>query len=394
MKLVGKVPVEPLDDERLTNIERRLVVHVSEMSQQRSFVRAPRRLLGFAAVALAVVVAGVIGWKVRGDGTPGTPSRADQPEQLAMKAGALDLGDAQITGTDFTVTRTAARVDIVMQPGRLALHVEHEPERLFVVKAGAVEIEDVGTRFTVDFDGTNVDVRVTEGEVKVKHAGKEFAVTATNAWTLELGPITIAQLEHQGAQVVASTQPAGSSAGTPTTGPNGAPDVAPSAASNTAATGSNASSAGSGAGSSAGSGAGSGAKKPRKSDARKALEEAALEPPDEAATDDPKAAISAYLERIKTMPEGDDKARVLYSIAVMEHRAKRDIAALRTLDGVLRRQGGPAYKAARWLNVRIRCMKAFDDECRIAAQKYLASFSDGFHAGVAVDILKEISRGE
>ena len=28
MKLVGRIPVEPLDDERLTNIERRIVVGV------------------------------------------------------------------------------------------------------------------------------------------------------------------------------------------------------------------------------------------------------------------------------------------------------------------------------------------------------------------------------
>ena len=186
MKLVGKVPVEPLDDERLTNIERKLVVHVSEMQQSR--VRAPRRLLAFAGVAAAVVVAGFIGWKLHRDPVV-TPAA---PEQLAMTGGALDLGDAQITGKDFTVTRSAARTDIVMKPGKLELHVDHKPGRLFVVKAGDVEIEDVGTRFSVDYDGKNVDVRVTEGEVKVKHAGKELSIKAGNAWTLELGPITIA----------------------------------------------------------------------------------------------------------------------------------------------------------------------------------------------------------
>ena len=51
MKLVGKVPVETLDEERLTNIERRLVVAVSEMTQHP--MRAPRRLLAFAGVGLA-----------------------------------------------------------------------------------------------------------------------------------------------------------------------------------------------------------------------------------------------------------------------------------------------------------------------------------------------------
>ena len=91
----------------------------------------------------------------------------------------MELGDAQITGRDFVVTRTGQRVEVVMQqPGHLELHVDHKPGRLFVVRAGDVEIEDVGTEFSVDFDGKNVDVRVTEGEVKVKHAGKDTAIVA------------------------------------------------------------------------------------------------------------------------------------------------------------------------------------------------------------------------
>jgi hypothetical protein len=371
MKLVGKVPVEPLDDERLTNIERSLVVRVSEMSQQRT-MRAPRRLLAVAGIAMAVVVAGFVGWKAR-DGAPvAAPPKA---EQVAMKGGALDLGDAQITGNDFAVTRTERRVDVVMAPGKIDLHVEHDPGRLFVVKAGTVEIEDVGTRFSVDYDGTNVDVRVTEGEVKVKHAGKELSITAGNAWTLELGPITIARLEERATQVTTnSAQPP-----VPATA-NGPQDLPPVAVAS--------------AGSNAGSAQGSGARpKVMKSNARKALEEAAVDPPDEVDTDDPKAAIAKYLERVKTMPEGEDKARVLYSIAVMQHRSKQDSAAKYTISGALKRQGGPTYKAALWLNVRINCLAAFDDNCRIAAEKYVAKF-DGMHAGVAVEILKEISRGQ
>jgi hypothetical protein len=391
MKLVGKVPVEPLDDERLTNIERSLVVRVSEMSQQRGLAgfaagRGVRRLFAVAAIAMAVLVAGVVGWRLRGNDAPVVESR----EQLAMKAGALDLGDAQITGTDFTVTRTPSRVEIVMQPGMLDLHVDHRPDRLFVVKAGNVEIEDVGTRFTVDYDGKNVDVRVTEGEVKVKHAGKDIAITASNAWTLELGPITIAELQAR-AQQVATAQPAidpkpastPSSATTPSeTGdsPTGEPSTVTSDLT-------------AGSAVRAGSGSASATKKPGKTNARKALENAPLEPPDEVGSNDPKTAISSYLERIKSMPDGEDKARVLYSIAYMQHRAKQDGPALHSISGVVKRQGGPAYKAALWLRVRILCMKTFDDECRMATQNYLAKFSDGLHAGIAQEILKDISRG-
>ena len=77
----------------------------------------------------------------------------------------------------------------------------------------------------------------------------------------------------------------------------------------------------------------------------------------------------------------------------MEHRAKQDSAANRTLMAVLRRQGGPSYQAALWLSLRIACSTAFDDECRIAAQKYIAKFDSGARAGIAEQILREISRG-
>lgn len=382
MKLVGRVPVEPLDDERLTNIERRLVVHVAEMSQRPT--RAPRRLLAFATVAMALAVAGLVGYKLRGDGTPvvGTP----EPERFAMKAGALDLGDAQITGTDFAVERSDRRVVVTMQPGMIDLHVDHDPSRLFVVKAGAVEIEDVGTRFSVDWQGTNVDVRVTEGEVKVKHAGKELSVTAGNAWTVELGPITLAELEQKHAatpthEVVADTPV-----------PVPAHDVVAVAPAGAGSGGTSGTTNGSGQGSGARPKA-STASTASTTSAKKALEKAAYDPPTDAGTDDPKAAIAKYLQLVANM-QGEDKAQMLYSIAVMQHRAKQDKAALYTISGVLKRQGGPAYKAALWLDVRIKCLVAFDDDCRIAAERYLSKFDSGAQAGVAQEILKEISRGQ
>jgi hypothetical protein len=378
MKLVGKVPVEPLDEERLTNIERKLVVHVSEMRQQP--MRAPRRLLALAGMGVALAVAVLVGWKLHRDPAL-TPVAGDR---LAMQGGALDLGDAQITGKDFAVTRTAARTEIVMQPGKLELEVDHKPGRLFVVKAGEVEIEDVGTKFSVEYDGKNVDVRVTEGEVKVKHAGKELSVKAGNAWTVEIGPITIAELDTKQAARVATQivdppdEPVG--AGASSSG---------SAAGNNSEHGSNSGSSGSGGGSGSAS-----ARKPGTTNGRKALENAGYDAPPDAGTDEPKAAIASYLERIKNMPEGEDRALMLYGIAVMQHRLKQDNAAKYTMLGLLKRQGGPAYQKALWLNVRLSCLKAFDDECRMAAEKYISKFESGVHAGVAQEILREISRGQ
>lgn len=374
MKLVGKVPVESLDEERLTNIERKLVVQVSEMSQRP--LRAPSRLFAYAAVAAAVGVALLVGYRLRGHAQVSAPA----PQQYAVKDGALDLGDAQITGKDFSVVRFGTRVEVALdKPGKLDCHVEHKPGRLFVVHAGNVEIEDVGTRFSVDFDGTNVDVQVTEGAVKVKHAGKELEVAAGNAWTIELGPITIAQLQQRGAQVAANDvqQPQ------PPTPPTPA-NVTP------------AQNVGSAGGSNAGSAQGSAAHqpKPKKSATYEALEKDSYDQPIDVGTKEPKAAIAKYRELLKTMSEGEDKARVLYSIAVMQHRSKQDDGALYTISGLLKRQGGDTYQSALWLNVRIVCLKAFDDDCRRAAEKYLGKFESGPQSGVAQDILKEISRGD
>jgi hypothetical protein len=397
MRLVGKVPIEPLDDDRLTNIERKLVVAVSEMRRQP--VRAPRRMLALASVAVAVLVAGFIGWKLRGDGA--RPARSI-PEPLAMTAGALDLGDAQITGNDFAVARTGSRVEIVMtKPGTLDLHVDHRPQRLYVVRAGDVVIEDVGTRFSVDYDGKHVDVRVTEGEVKVKHAGKELAIAAgstADAWGLDIGPVTIAKLDEQraraGAQqnlvALAPSSTGGDAA------PGGVGAVGGSSGSGEAAGsgGAAGSGAATGADATTGSGQGSGARrKPGPTNARKALDKWPFTPPIDVGTEEPRAAIEKYRGLLRTMPEGEDKTQILYSIAVMQHRAKQDSDAKYTISGILKRPASPAYQAALWLNVRIHCLNTFDDDCRIAAQKYVATFESGPEAGIAADILKQISRG-
>ena len=370
MKLVGKVPVEALDEERLTNIERRLVVQVSEMRQPP--MRAPRRLLAFAGVAMAVAIAVFVGYRLGGDGTPVVGP--EEPERYAVTAGALDLGDAQITGADFTVERTPTRVDVRMsKAGLVDLHVDHDPSRLFVVHAGDVEIEDIGTRFSVDWDGDkHVEVRVTEGEVRVRSGGKTFDIVAGNAWTVEIGPITLVELDGRlaaAAAVASVDEPASHE-------DSGKPDTLATAR-------------------------GSGnhpsgtprQPKPATSNARKALEALdIIEPPVDAGTSDPRQAIVEYSKRASGMGSGQDTTKMLYSMAVIQHRSKNDAAALRTLQGVTVREGAAGYQAGMWLEVRIRCLQAFDDACRRAAERYRNKFPSGRATGVVDAVLGEISR--
>lgn len=381
MKLQGRIPVEPLEDERLTNIERNLVVAVSEMRAPAQ--HAPRRLLAFAGAMAAVAVAGFVGYKLRGGGAQQGEPHA---QTFAMVDSTVKFGDAEITsakGTEIAVTREPTSTRVKMARGRLDLHVDHKADRLFVVNAGDTIIEDIGTRFSVDYDGKNhVEVRVTEGEVKVKRAGKEFRITVNEAWTTEDGETTIAMLDEKlavaaGTHIAVATPDPSDNSGQPHV-----PDVA------------NVGSAGSGSAGSAGSNAGSGARpKAGKTDAKKAVADVPLQPQD-VGTTDPAAAKAKYLELVRNMQEGEDRARILYSIAVMEHRQKKDKEALHSLSGVLKRNGGEAYKDALWLELRIRCLKAFDDECRGAAARYVRKFPDGRPSGAADEVLKEISRAQ
>src|SRR4051812_5982714 len=153
MKLQGRIPVEPLDDERLTNIERKLVVAVSDM--QAPPERVSRRMLAFAGAAMAVAVAGVVGWKLHRP--PAATTVGTGPDATFKMTSRADSAIA--------VTRSPGKTEIALAHGSVDLDVKHDPSRLLVIHAGDTDIEDVGTKFSVLFDGKNhVEVRVIEGE--------------------------------------------------------------------------------------------------------------------------------------------------------------------------------------------------------------------------------------
>lgn len=397
MSLQRKIPVEPLDDERLTNIERRLVVAASELRAP-SVAPASRASLALAGVALAAALAGVAGWRLRGDDRATAPGDAvhtlsiNTDREHTVQLGDDALGQIALTSgaaTDLRVERTRARVVVHMNRGSIALHVEHRPGRVVMVEAGDTQIEDVGTRFSVDYDGNErLEVRVTEGEVAITHAGTREALAAGFAWTRANGArIPLAELEAatprrgdppgEGAADARHATTALAASGA--SGPEG--DAAPRTAH-------------------AGSGAG-GARRDHgatgRSNARKALREARLDPPEDVGTTDAAIAVPRYLALLAQMAESDDQkwasiSRLHYSIAYVEHQAKHDEAALRHLRGVLVRGEGAAYRSALWLDVRIRCLAAFDDECRRSVELYRQRFPDGMHTGVADAIRAELGR--
>ncbi len=394
MSLKNRIHVEPLDDARLTNIERKLVVAVSDMRVPAT--RSSRRMLAFAGMAMALGVAGVVGYKARDNATAVAPAEAVQTFAISTVRGGtaqtVDLGDAQLTsgaGSDLVVERSPHRIVVRMTRGYIDMQVKHDPSRVLVVHAGDTEIEDIGTHFTVDYDGaSHVAVRVTEGEVKVKRAGKHVDIVAGFAWTTDKGRLTLAELPD--------TSDTGGSGDAATVVASVPPPMVPQAP-DPAVPVATPLDTGSNTGSADAPHTGSGVqpvRKPGRSNARVALEKLAIDEPIDVGSRDGNTAISKYLEMAVSLGDQQDKTQLLYSIAVIQHRAKQDRAALYTLSGVIKRQGGKAYKPALWLNVRIECMQRFDDECRQAADLYLRKIPDGVAAGVAQTILTEISRAQ
>jgi hypothetical protein len=400
MKLKGRIPVEQLDDERLTNIERRLVVAVSDMAHEPERASWSRRGLAVAGFAMAVAIAGVVGWKLH------TPRATQAPVATAEAPFTMSTSE----GTRVQVTHVGTRTDLAMGKGTLDLDVKHDPNRLLVVHAGDTDIEDVGTKFSVDYDGAgHVEVRVTEGEVKVKRAGKDFEVTANNAWSTETGVVTIAQLDSA-TTVVASNDieidPTGANAATPT-GNDATKDNATTGNAGTtgnnasngndAASGSDAVARGSDAvarGSDAGSGSASGKQKAGATNIKKAILAVELRPLP--------GSMSDYIEQLKTATSDADKSPIMYSIAVQQHLQKNDTGALHSIKGSISgRTKDEAYKDAMWLKVRIRCLHWIEkpndegvrEECRIAAKSYVNNIPEGVGAGIADQILKAILNG-
>ncbi len=389
MKLVGRVPVEPLSDERLTNIERKVVAGAADAmaagSSSSIFWRESRwGMFAFAAVTIVLVAgAGLVGWKLRG-GTeqPVVAEAAPLTIESDTKATTIDIGDAKIAselGTRFTVTRPGSGVMISMAQGKVGLEVGKRGNRdPLIVRAGDTDVIVVGTQFTVDFDGhDNVDVRVTEGVVKVVRKGDEARVAAGQAWQTTRGTIALAEAGPSGRPLATAGTPDRTDeivipvdprkdialhdrtakvpdARIPTagiTGGSGARDLgAPEVVRQPIAQGT--------------------PHAQLQQDVLARLRALPIQPAISVGNLAPARAIAVLREQsLKTGPEA---SAAIYSIAVLQHtKLGRDGDAISTLDAYVRRfRGGAEYKAALWLRVRIKCWTTVDDHCRQAAFTY------------------------
>lgn len=414
MKLVGKVPVEPLDDERLTNIERRIVAGAADAAGR---AHAPRgRYLGFAAAAALGLVAGVIGWKLLASPPSAAPVVADAtPIEVHTEAqrSLLDIGDATITSdplTAYVVTRPDGGVLVDLGRGTVELDVKTRAQRPpLVVRAGDTEVIVVGTHFTVDYgDGTGeVDVRVTEGVVQIVRHHEALRVAAGNAYRTPRGVIaladagpalstTIAASHHlagvdQTTGDVALADPGHHGSGDIAIPVGDGPDVLhdrtakvpdPHVVPQQHP-------AGAGSGGTPHDTARTTHTTSAATDLRSLIAAQPVEPASDVGEPVASKAIAKY-DDIVIHTTGDEASRAFYSKAVLQAtKLGRTEDALRTLDLYLRRfAGGKEYTAALWLRVRILCLRDLDDRCRQAAYTYVhqAPGSEAAHLAEKITI--------
>jgi hypothetical protein len=413
VKLAGRVPVEPLDEERLTNIERRVVAGAVDAAIRRQDLGAPRRHAAQAFTALALVAAGVVGWLLHAP--PRAPAVAE-PAPIRVDTTAqrsvVDIGDARIESdpaTVFAVTRPDGAVVVALARGKVELEVDSRGERPpLIVRAGDTDVIVVGTHFTVDYgDGRGeVDVQVREGVVRVVHQRQETRVAAGQAWRTRAGVRALAAAADRDAGPAPASPAPASPAATPAA-PSGTlpvgdtavavgplpevlrdrkaavPDapalaIAPPPRAPTPPRRPDAA-------------------RPRPSrpldpraDVRAAIRAHPVEPALDVGPGNAASTIARYYD-IAAHRAGDEASRAFYSIAVVKHRLGQNADALDVLDAYSRRfRDGKEYSAVLWLRLRILCLDKIEDRCRAAAYTYLHDTPDG----PAADIAQRITRTE
>ena len=130
--------------------------------------RRRRRIYGWSFTALAaaaLVVLAFVPFRPGESAAPIAPGWVQKPDRLTLPDGSVvELNALAAIVPDFT----AARRNVRLVAGTALFTVAKDPSRPFVVTAGGVTVQAVGTEFCVEFDPKNIDVLVTEGRVKVE----------------------------------------------------------------------------------------------------------------------------------------------------------------------------------------------------------------------------------
>jgi hypothetical protein len=395
MNLHGRIPVDPLDEDRVVRIERAVVVGYAD-AMSRGQRASSRWLLPVLASAAAVaVVAAVAVWRLPAQ--PGAPAIAAPVRVEATPAGShVELGDAAIDaelGAAFVVTRPAGSVLIALDRGLVELAVESRAGKApLIVRAGDVDVVVVGTRFSVE-RGAEVTVQVTEGVVRVARGGDEVRVAAGQRWSAPAQIAARTPMPQPTAIAVAaagtSPDPAGTikSGAIETTDRGTGPElrdhdpVVPTTSDDRVR-----SDGDGGSGGRRTTQAGS-ALDPRPVTTTQKLPRTQVSPPyDVGVTGD--AALAIY--RNMMSGNGDEARRGYYGVAYLLWKARRTGEALRQLDAyVTRFEKGAELDDVLWLRIKLACATV-DSRCRAYAATYVADFPGTGRAELANQLTHEL----
>ena len=136
---------------------------------------APRTSFTWVAAAALLVTAVGLEWMMVLHGASYRTAKGSV-EAVRMQDGSTITLNTE-SGIRVAMTQTERRVDL--EKGEAFFEVAKDANRPFVVRAGDDRIIAVGTKFSVRREGDNVRVIVTEGKVRVEHAGAQRQAQAT-----------------------------------------------------------------------------------------------------------------------------------------------------------------------------------------------------------------------
>jgi hypothetical protein len=181
--------VEALSDLRWNKIEQAIFARLdrgedapSVAMSEPPFHRGHAMLAWWGAIATAascVLVAGLL-WFGRSEPALSRISTGQSASHVALPGVSLDVAPDSAVVVSGSSTESQL---LVIDRGEVTCNVAHRPPGApFVVQAGEVRVEVIGTRFRVVRDGESAQVSVQEGVVKVSSHGRSVNVMAGQSW--------------------------------------------------------------------------------------------------------------------------------------------------------------------------------------------------------------------
>jgi transmembrane sensor len=177
---------EPLRENDAARIARRLHANWQPTDVERALAATharitQRRALGAAGLVAALAAAAVLVvlFLRPGAATPKAPQESSVTGPAPLVDPVTYFADGStarvLKGGQIVVqVATDTRIETVLGAGAAEYSVAPKPSRAFVVHAGSVTVEVIGTQFLVENEGERVRVAVTRGKVRVT-AGDERA---------------------------------------------------------------------------------------------------------------------------------------------------------------------------------------------------------------------------